>query len=320
MDGGWEMASEDAVVAPQKAEFTDDDLITPDEPAVESKVEPEPEPTAETPDAETVVSDAEPEPEPVAEATDAEPEATTEEPVAEEPRPGTPDKALQKVQQKESAIERKLDALLERLSNQTTPPTKEQVAQVKDLQQQHAEVKDELETLLEQKDADIDVFAASKQIAKSALETKRGVKTVADDVAALTKKIEALESENARQRQQSAWSDYEKSYPGVQVQTLWNETYADVAKRYAHLGQQAVLQFASDRFHEIAASKAKATTPKPAEPKPQPKPTQTATHKPTPTTRGGGQVTVKASPTKTKPADETPEQRRERLAAELLSD
>jgi hypothetical protein len=309
------MASEDAVVkSPEIGDDYDDSLLLTPESSASEETPVEPEPTAETPEP---VVEAEMPVEPVAEATEETSETETEPTPEAKPAPGTPDKALQKVQQRESAVERKLDALLAVIEKQGQA-TPEQVAQAQQLQQQHADVKDDLAEILNQKPEDMDFEAAGK-----------GLHVVGKRLKALE---EALESERREKQelkkslstiqQDRTWSAYESQYPGIDVRSEWQSVYDTTRQRYGHLGEQAVLQFASDRFHEQAASKIQKPQPKAAEstPKPTPKPATTTTHKAAPPTPGGGQVTVKGSQTHKPAATETPEQEYERISKTLLKD
>lgn len=272
-------------------------------------VDDEPEPVAETAPAEEVAET--PAETPAAETTEPPAAEVAAEPVetpAETPAPGTPNKALQAAQQNQATLERKLDALLEKIG--TGAATPQQVQQVQSLQAKAAEVADEVSGLIAD-GYEIDPFSDTKKVVK---------KVVGQDhrITALEARLQQAETRAQAAEEQTRWATVEAKYPGVDVRAKWSEARAAAQAE----GFEADLEKrANQLFHEYA--KAAGTKPAAAAPAPVPPPKAPAATKPAPatarkappTTPGGASVTVSGAVSR--PAQLNEEAQTEALAKAL---
>ena len=202
-------------------------------------------------------------------AVESQPELeAVEQPEQPEPpvhREGTPDKAMQKVQQDAIAIERKLDALMEKvdrgekLSKRETAEVHQQKRKLDDIRQYLAGKK-------------FDAIDHAEDVAGALVETD-------DRVAQLGQEVESLRNELLRTRASSAWGDAERRYPGVDHRGIWakaQEDAVDLLGGTDGVSQEALHRLSSKLFHERADAASKGVAAKnkapalPAKPKPTP--------------------------------------------------
>ncbi len=159
-------------------------------------------------------------------ADDAESE-TTEEPEgekkvgeeAEKPAPGTPNKELQKLTQKMSSIDDRLEKLME-IKAETGKLTAAQTEKVEALKEE----RDEVAELLKE-EHQIDPFSDLRTIAKRTMDSEKKTND----------RIAKLEEDLARERAERSWDRETTKFPGLDVRTIWNKAYEDAAKQ---IGQE----------------------------------------------------------------------------------
>lgn len=185
----------------------------------------------------------------------------------EDPKPGTPDKALQKVQQDLSAANRKLEELTAKVDRGESLTAKDQ----KNLARARR-------TIDELSEGELDLIGdddAGKKLVKAISETD-------DEVASLRRELDEI-------RETQAWEREQAKYPGVDIRAVWGKALAD-AQAYERFGPAAYQQRAYDLFTErcssasasVAAKKEKEQRPMPSRPTP-------------PVTPGGGKLAVSAA-------------------------
>lgn len=174
----------------------------------------------------------------------------------EKPREGTPDKALQKMQQDFAALQRELQSLK---AGKATPEKIEKAERKADaIKKRLAE--------------EFDVFEAGKDLGEALVET-------ADDVESLKQTVRKLESRlEERESAKSAdenWSKAYSAYPEVdrgKLKDLWKSTVEKHAKRMgANADPQLVVDYATEEFNNHAKAlnnqaAAKKKTNKPVKP------------------------------------------------------
>jgi hypothetical protein len=288
-----------------------DSLVIDDTP--EAVAEQPAEEVADDVPAEEPAPEAEAPGEPAAEAT-TETETPAEQPVDPPQQPGTADKALQKLQQDNAAINRKLEAVLAKIeeSGKATP---QQVQQVATLQAKAEEVADEIAAIANATTDTVDAFDGTIKVAKR-------VVTHDKRIASLEERVQQAEARAAQAEEAASWIKVEQKYPGVNVRSVWEQALQK-AEALGYEGK-ALAKRADELFHETAAAAVtKPETPaaKPATPVPQPKapikPAPTARKAP-PTTPGGASVTAKANGAIKRPAPVSDEEKWDRLADSLI--
>lgn len=180
----------------------------------------------------------------VVETTDVKPEESVAKPV----QPGTPDKALQKLQQDNAAALRRIEAL----EAKNEPLTQKE-------QHQLTEAKSKVKEIKARLNGDFDAFEHGKDIAAATVE-------VGDTVEQLQERLSRLERENESAKAAQAWSQAEAKYPGVDVRSVFKKSVDDAV---ATLGEDApataIQRLATRWFDErsaaVVASK-KTTVPK----------------------------------------------------------
>lgn len=216
-------------------------------------------------------------------ATKVEPDAAAEtaEKPGEEVKPGTPDKALQKMQQDLSAATRKIDELNEKVT------AGEKLTPKETAQAQQAQRKiDSIKTAL--KGADFDVFENSKAVAESLVENDGDVQGLKKQVQQLSQTVETLASEKV-------WDGLAKQYPGVDLPTVWTKCVDDAGKVIGK-DNPALANLASKYFHERADVAAKTIKTKAA-------PNKDAEKLKKPVTPGNTEVTVQTGAGSGQPSD-----------------
>jgi hypothetical protein len=199
-------------------------------------------------------------------------------PAATQPQPGTPDKALQKLQQDAAAALRKIDALEAKVAN--GQPLSQQDQQ--QLQQGKRKL-DEVRQKLKANDVvDTDVAAA--------------VVEQGDEVQQLRQQLQTVQQTLQQQQEQAFWADVAARYPGVNHREVLDKAWQDAAET---IGQDnpALGKLASKLFHErvdaaaksVAAKRGTTTSP-PAPPAANKKPG-------TPVTPNGARVSVQTGVT-----------------------
>ncbi len=219
----------------------------------------------------TGLVEGEPAPAKVEEAPEAtgETEKVTE--TAPESQPGTPDKALQKVQQDLSNVSRTVEALMQKVESGKTLTPVEQ----KQLETSQRKL-DVLRQSVEAKK--FDLFDNGMDLAESVLETDASVQGLQQQLDAQANVIDTLQEVMTFDR-------LGVKYPGVDVRGVW-ETAKKDSESYARFGDDAWQHRADELFHgrcaaavkSVAAKKEVAKTPK--------------TPSPTPITPGGAKVSV----------------------------
>ena len=186
-----EQVSAEATPAPEEAQFDYSSLLekvqesTPQEKApVEAEATPKEEANAE------------------AEAPETAPEEKGD-------KPGTPDKELQKTQQRLASVDQRLEKLLAAVEKQGGKPTEAQVEKAEELKAE----KDELADMLAE-DRIPNLDEDHKTIAKRVIETE---KKQGDE-------LNELRSEVAAMRAERAWEKETVKFPGVDVQKVWKDS------------------------------------------------------------------------------------------------
>jgi hypothetical protein len=258
-------------------------------------------PEANEPDLESIL---------LAEADDAIDDGAKEEEAAPEsgekkPEPkaeGTPDKALQRMQQDLAATTRKLDELTEKLSSGETLTDKEK-AQVL----QHKRRIDDLKQTLTGDTYDPFDEQTNRAAHEALIETDKEVQTLREEVKQLKESHRASSND-------ATWGTVKEKYAGVDVTAVWNKAIED-AQSYARFGQEAYQQRASDLFHERcdAAKKQLASRAEAAAKN------KTAAKADSPaTTKGGGKLAVSAAEARSGAASLSEEQQYTQRAMDLL--
>jgi hypothetical protein len=258
-------------------------LVEDDAPATETPQATETE-TAEKPaaaEAEATETTADEGAKPEGETPAAAAEATETTSAQQQPQPGTPDKALQKVQQDLATALRAITDLSAKVDAGGTLTAGEQ----QQLQRQASKV-DELKQRVQGKQ--FDPIDDGERIAASVLEQD-------EQITALKQQVQQLGTQLQQQQATNAWSQLEKQYAGVNVQDVWNKAKDD-AKGYAQYGAAAYQARADELFHERAAAASKSVAARTATtatttPAPTKQPAKPAKLTP-PTTKNGAAVTV----------------------------
>ena len=219
---------------------------------------------------------------PTAESTETEPAATTatestvepETPAEEEkPQPGTPDKALQQVQQDLSATNRKLDALLEKANAGEKVDPKE-VART----QRKVEL---LRERIGKKTFDMFEEGIPDALAETVVEQDQQIQQ-------LSHQVQQLTNSAAKTQAATTWDALKTKYPGVDVEKVWQTCVGEAAVTIGDDDPVKVQRLADRDFHSrctnaVKSIAAKQTTKEKDKPLPTPE---------TPVTKGGAQVTV----------------------------
>lgn len=188
---------------------------------------------------------------------EAEPAETQAEAAVEQPKPGTPDKALQKVQQDLGVALRKIEELTSRIAESQVAPTKVEQQQV-----QHAKRK--AEALREKlKSNQFNVVDDDVLMAESLSEQDEMTQALAAKVAALESQIE---THNASK----VWNEVRAVYPKVEAETLngiWEKAVQDAAETIGVDAEPVRIRNLANRwFHERAGAVNQAALAKPKTP------------------------------------------------------
>lgn len=171
-------------------------------------------------------------------------------------KPGTPDKALQKMQQDLAAAQRKLDDLNAKIDagEALSPREKEQ-------QQAATRSLDKIRDGLAKKGEAFDVLDHSKAIADTLLETDDALAEVRKELKQTRAEVAELRKGNQASQSDQAWKAVQQEYAGVNVNAVWDKSLADTmeamgidaetAKATPALGQ-ALINAASKTFHQRA--------------------------------------------------------------------
>lgn len=201
-------------------------------------------------------------------------DARAEDVEQEKPKEGTPDKALQKVQQDLAAALRKQDELESRLdAGQKVAP------------EEKAAVKRKLDTVraaLAAKTDNTDLIDGETLAAtlESLVETDDEIVTLRKDHAEMKAKLERLEADASISKAESNWQANQRKYPGVSVKDVWEKAKEDAIRLTTITVEEAdadpklaqkLKNAATNLFHERSAAalksiaaKSKAQTEKPA--------------------------------------------------------
>lgn len=241
---------------------------------------------------------------------DKKPEEAPAAPVVEEKAPaGTPDKALQKMQQDLAAATRQISDLQEKVDagEKLTPAEKVKV----ETAQRKLEV---IRTALAIKGKDIDLLDnnVSEAVAQTLIENDKAILDMQQELAATRADVAALRQTASAAQSDVQWADHAQAYPGVNVK----DVYANCLKEAGELtgidpakadpGLLATLRTAaSNLFHQragVAAKSVAAVAGKKAAEEPPKKTTRTAP----PVTPGGARVQTSSGVVKTgQPSDDS---------------
>lgn len=171
------------------------------------------------------------------------PETPAETPAKLE-REGTPDKALQKLQQDMSAAQRKLDKLVDKLDSGETLSASEK-KEVAAAQRKIDAVRNAMKTGNE-----FDIVNEADNLAHSVVE-------VDDRVGTLEERLKQAEKALAERSQADSWAKHRSDYQGVDVDAVWQKACADAAETIGTDSPEKTRLLASRFFHERcqAASK-----------------------------------------------------------------
>lgn len=242
------------------------------------------------------------------EAEEAEPVAE-EQPVSDEPakKPGTPDKALQKLQQRQSAFERdindKFDQLTTLLSQQSAEPEakgqdEQPPANAPENEPAHEADNGEFEAALAELQeiaADNDEFdeptkadlsKAVNALTKALTHMKAPKAPAAPEIEGLDEVREFIQAERNRREAEASWQQFSDEH-GYDGRPLWKQALADAARIYPDAEDQSLkVNLAQRYFYRRVEKRAEGdeeVVEKPVEEAPQPpvkKPVKPVSSKP----------------------------------------
>jgi cell division septum initiation protein DivIVA len=214
------------------------------------------------------------------------------EPLEEKPAPGTPDKALQKLQQDLAAQQRKIDSLLTKAEEGTglTPSERKEVVKA---QRKIDAVREAMKT-------GFDIVDRGDDLAAGLVETD-------DEVQTLKTRLDKLEKEKEQQSASSTWNQVKTDYQGVDVDAVWKKAVADAVETIGDI-PGATHKLASRFFHDRAKAASQSVAAKTGK-----QPTGKATVNP-----GGARVTMDGG--RAPAQSETPEARYRKNALSLVQD
>jgi hypothetical protein len=239
-----------------------------------------------------------PEPEATPEVATPEPEAdaaaTPEQQVTQQP--GTPDKAMQKLQQDLAATQR---LLIELAGKQAAgdPLTQREQQRVEQATRKVDAVKKAIA------DKSFDLFEHGGDIAEALLE-------VVEENGSLRQQVESQGKTLAQMQEQVVWDKLAATYQGVDVRKVWDQA-AKEAEPYADYGQAAYQRRADELFHQRCDAASKSVKAKVAN---TTKPTLPSVPAKTPVTPGGARVTQQVS----QPAITTPASQEDAAMADYM--
>lgn len=176
-----------------------------------------------------------------------------------EPREGTPDKALQKLQQDMAAAQRKLDKLVDKVESGETLTATEK--------KEVAAAKRKIDTVRAamQTGSEFDIVAGGDDLAG-------GIVEVDDKVQSLEQRLARAEKALAERGQADSWTKVRNDYQGVDVDAVWTKACEDAADAIGTDQPDKTRLLASRYFHERcqAASKSISAKGKPAPKTPAP--------------------------------------------------
>ncbi len=208
---------------------------------------------------------------------------------AEESTPGTPDKALQRLQQDQSAIGRTLEAMLAKMESGAPLTTKEQ-QKLEQAQRKFDVLKEAIANRT------FDLFDNGTDLAEAVLEGGADVDELRQHVVHQAKQLDEL-------RESFVFDRLAEKYEGVDVRALWKTAQAEAAP-YARFGEEAMQLRSDELFHSRAAATAKSIKAKKELEAKSGKPALPG-KAPTPITPGGAKVTLpKGTPAPTAKVNE----------------
>lgn len=184
------------------------------------------------------------------------------------PQPGTPDKALQKLQQNFAASTRKLDEIAAKLESGQALTGKEQ----QQLQTERRNL-DAVREAMKAKGADFDLLEHDTAIAETLIEHDEGLTGVRKELAETRELVNELRQDRAAAQAQADWAANEQAYPGVQVKTVWSKAIQDAVRMCGVQDPSklpadsplhgAIEHAANELFHARAAAAAKGVQGRP---------------------------------------------------------
>lgn len=273
---------------------------------------------------EEVAQDATPEPEVVEEKTEPAPEVTDEvklEAEIEQPKPGTPDKYIQKLAMQQSEdrkelgeIKASITALAEAINKQGGKPTPAQNEQIAELKEQASEVTKKITG--ESDPYETQVIIDSRLEAVEKREKEREAKT-----AALEKQLQDLltqrQADEAQSKNDKVLAGWKQQYPNADPKAEWEASIQQAKDEgLEEAGAKAVEIRAQKVFRERLEATKKAAPAKVEPKKAGTQPAQTARPVP-PKTPSGARVTVPNGKVPPKPVPQDPKSRHEALLERL---
>lgn len=220
-------------------------------------------------DAEDEEAESEPTEPSADDTTESDEEPEQDEP---EPKPGTPDKALQKLQQRQSSFERdindKLDRLTDLLASSKQAPTEGQDEQPPAEQSttpapeaSNGEFEAALAELQElAKDNDEFEDTTKADLAKvvgalsTALANLKAPAQQAPEIEGLAEVKQYIEQQQHKQRAEQAWADFESSH-GYDGRSVWQQALSDAGRIYPEDGDLELKLSLAQRYFDRRVEK-----------------------------------------------------------------
>lgn len=226
----------------------------------------------------------------------AEPEPETA--AQQQHQEGTPDKALQKVQQELATTQRTLEQLLAKVSA-NEPLTEKQQQQVAQAPSKVAALRKAIA------DRTFDLFENGADLAEVLVQQQ-------EQIEQLSQVVRQQNQEVAQVSEATLWKELSAKYPGVNVRQVWDQAAKD-SEHYRRHGAEAHRERADELFHQRCDAAAKSVKAK-AGTAPTKPTVATSKPSPTPVTPGGARVTSQqAPPTATAPASQGDKEMRDYL-------
>lgn len=137
---------------------------------------------------------------------------------------GTPDKALQKLQQQFSSIETRFDALIAKIEKAGSA-TPDQLAALQKLQTESEKAKSKIETIAAKSPDAIDTADVQQMAGEISASDKELRKTIEE----LRTARDADRKEFAELKADLSWQKQEASFPGINVRDIWDKCKTEVA-------------------------------------------------------------------------------------------
>lgn len=156
-------------------------------------------------------------------------------------QPGTPDKALQKLQQDNAAAIRRIEAL----EGKSEPLTAKE-------QQQLDQAKSKLAEIRERLAGDFDVLDHGKDVAEATIE-------LGSEVENLKKELAEIKATTQAQRGETVWKQLETQFEGVNVRDIWNKAVSDATDTLGDAATPAAVNKLASRWLDERAKAVQAS-------------------------------------------------------------